>query len=379
VGHVERKIEWKVFMKTPPVYVGPTSCHDPVVKKSVFKGVGHRLRLNSSKTEYFDAAVDECSKSFSIAGYDYQHARSELRKFRDKDPVQMIKEGPKEKDVEKSGLRVFYVDKYDPRMPHPRKIISRNYHHIANHPVVSKLFPRKNLVASCKRLPNLGEILSPTIQNTTPAAGGRGGANPQPVAGGRVGDIGQESGSFYCERFRGGGACDVCTHMQRETSVVESLFYNRRHAVHGHLVHLRPGQKVKLRWFVYLLEDMLCLKQYIGSTIDICSRWSSTKSACNKADSNRTGLYKHFQDGCPNDTGRSKSHIRLTLVDFYDTTEDKLRQAGHEPGPQCRCVECNRLKRVEDKWILRMGTFHGDGGLNSRDEFTAVARGNYRN
>ena len=124
---------------------------------------------------------------------------------------------------------------------------------------------------------------------------------------------------------------------------------------------------------------MLCLKQYIGSTTDICSRWSSTKSACNKADSNRTGLYKHFQDGCPNGTGRSKTHIRLTLVDFYDTTEDKLTQAGHEPGPQCRCVECNRLKRVEDKRILRMGTFHGDSGLNTRDEFTAVARGNYRN
>ena len=28
------KIEWKVFMKTPSVYVGPTFCHDPVVKTS---------------------------------------------------------------------------------------------------------------------------------------------------------------------------------------------------------------------------------------------------------------------------------------------------------------------------------------------------------
>ena len=90
----------------------------------------------------------------------------------------------------------------------------------------------------------------------------------------------------------------------------------------------------------------------------------------------RTGLYKHFLDGCPNDTGQDI--IRITLVDFFDTSENKLRQAGHEPGPQCRCVECNGLKRVEDKWILRMGTFHGASGLNRRDELTAVARGNYR-
>ena len=80
------KIEWKCFMKTPPVYVGPTSCHDPVVKKAVFKGVGHRLRLNSSKDELFDEAVDTCSKSFAIVGYNFQHARTELRKFRNENP-----------------------------------------------------------------------------------------------------------------------------------------------------------------------------------------------------------------------------------------------------------------------------------------------------
>jgi hypothetical protein len=80
-----------------------------------------------------------------------QHARSKLKKFRNLDPFQINKEGLKKKM------------KYDPRMPHPRKIFSRNYHHI----VASKLFPKEKLVASCKRLPNLGEIISTTIQNTT--------------------------------------------------------------------------------------------------------------------------------------------------------------------------------------------------------------------
>ena len=68
----------------------------------------------------------------------------------------------------------------------------------------------------------------------------------------------------------------------------------------------------------------------------------------------------------------------LTLVDYFGTTEDRLRLTGHEPGLQCMCIECNGLKRVEDKWILRMGTFYGDSGLNTRNEFTAVARGNYK-
>ena len=66
-----------------------------------------------------------------------------------------------------------------------------------------------------------------------------------------------------------------------------------------------------MRWFVYLLEDTACMLQYIGSTTDVCSRWSSTKSACNKEDSVCTGMYKHFKEGCPRDTGREKNHLRL--------------------------------------------------------------------
>ena len=217
---------------------------------------------------------------------------------------------------------MFYVDDYDPRMPHPRQLISRNYHHIENDPILSQLFPRENLVASCRRLPNLGEILSPTIQPSQPRGPSR-----------------QESGSYYCENFKRGKSCDACKHLQRETDCVESFYFGRKFAIHGHLVHLQASQKPKLRWFVYLLEDLACRLQYVGSTIDICSRWSSTKSACNKGDSNSTGLYKHFMEGCPNDTGAEKAHIRLTLLDYLDTSVEKLQAAEHRIGPQCQCTE----------------------------------------
>ena len=221
---------------------------------------------------------------------------------------------------------------------------------------------RKNLIASCKRLPNLGEILSPTVQKTSDLNTGNGSRN----------------GSFYCEKFAGGGSCDVCRHMQRETSQVESLYFNRKFAIHGHLVHLKPSQKPKLRWFVYLLEDRGCKLQYVGSTSDVCSRWANTKSACNGRKSKTTGLTSHFMEGCPSDTGPGKEHIRLTLIDFMDTTVERLQVAGHEPGPQCRCAECMTLKRIEDKWIMRLGTFHGESGLNTRDEIVSAVRGNFK-
>ena len=114
------------------------------------------------------------------------------------------------------------------------------------------------------------------------------------------------------------------------------------------------------------------------STTDLYARWAATKSACNKANTNSKDLYKHFQEGCPSDGDQDEDNIRLTLLDFLDTTVGKLDTAGHISGPQCRFTECNKLKRVKDKWILRLGTFYGASGLNSRDEIVGTARSNFK-
>ena len=93
--------------------------------------------------------------------------------------------------------------------------------------------------------------------------------------------------------------CDTCKYMKKETSYVDLIYFNKRLAIHGKLVHLKPTVKPKLRWFVYLMENTGCRLQYFGSTTDICGRGAVAKSTFNKANSNSTGLYKHFQEGCP--------------------------------------------------------------------------------
>ena len=78
------KIETNIFTKSDPIYLGPSLCHDPKVFKSIFKGVGLRIRLNCSKDEDFDEAVEVYSKSLAISGYKDQTARSELLKCQNK-------------------------------------------------------------------------------------------------------------------------------------------------------------------------------------------------------------------------------------------------------------------------------------------------------
>ena len=115
----------------------------------------------------------------------------------------------------------------------------------------------------------------------------------------------------------------------------------------------------------------------MGSTTDVCARWAQTKKACLDRNNSDTGLYKHFQEGCPG-SNRDLSNLQWTLVDSITTTEEELRGARHQGGARCRCEICSRLKMVEDKWICRLGSFHKHG-LNARDEIKARSRVNFTN
>ena len=106
-------------------------------------------------------------------------------------------------------------------------------------------------------------------------------------------------------------------------------------------------------------------------------RWANHKATANSEKSKSTGLSKHFIDGgCPNDTGRNKNTLRFTLVDYLDTSLSKLQLVGHVAGAKCRCSECEALKRLEDRFILKTGSFYTDG-LNAHDQIKAKCRGNF--
>ena len=375
----EGKIEWKTFRKAPPIYVGPDSCHDPAQIGAIIPGVGHRLRITTSKEEYFIEAVEDAAKGFAISGYNYQKAKQELMKFKDQDPIELIKKPKRVKNKPDKGVLAFYVSDYDPRMPHPRQLITNNYHHIQGNPVLAELFPRKNLVGGTRRGKNLSEILSPTVQSGPgPPPGNAGGGNDDDgpdVTSGASG--GRWNGSYHCRNYIETSRCDVCSYME-ETSTVTSIYFKRKFAIHGRNVHAPASTKKPMQWFVYVIKDEACQLIYVGSSSNICHRWSSTKSAIRRQETN-TGLYKHFHDGCPAYQQHGDfNHLTFTLVDHIDTSEEVLARVGHVGGARCRCSECQRLKDQEDKWICRLGSFYQPAGLNTRDEIKSRVRVNFR-
>ena len=220
------------------------------------------------------------------------------------------------------------------------------------------------MIASCKRLPNLGEILSPTVQGPVDRADIAPTSTSAPTP--TQGEEERTNGTYHCDLYSVTGRCDVCHHMV-ERSYVQSEFYGgRKFAIHGRNIHTKATDRNPLRWFVYLEEDLPCKLQYVGSTNSMTARWANTKLRCNQRDSDSTGLYKHFRDGCPNDIGIKKETIRISLIDFMETSVEKLRVAKYKSG-NCKCVECDKLRRIENKWILSLGTFYGRSGLNARN------------
>ena len=139
------------------------------------------------------------------------------------------------------------------------------------------------------------------------------------MGGGGEAGGGRHNGTYHCDLHKRTQKCDVCSHIEERSFVTSELYNGRKFAIHGRNIHTKASDPNPLKWFVYLEEDVLCRKQYVGSTFSITTRWANTKLRCNRRDSDQTGLYKHFRDGCPNDTGNSKTHIRISLIDFLIT------------------------------------------------------------
>ena len=105
-----------------------------------------------------------------------------------------------------------------------------------------------------------------------------------------------QKGSFQCNNFKQGRKCELCNHMKDNVEFVYSAHFRTKYPVRGHLFHQPRTQQFKDRWFVYLINDDHCSKQYVGSTTEMYGRWSSHKSGCNSV-STITGLAAHFAQG----------------------------------------------------------------------------------
>ena len=174
--------------------------------------------------------------------------------------------------------------------------------------------------------------------------------------------------STTCEKYKIGKECDFCSHMLIRDHFINE-YTGQKVRVHGHLRHDYAPEGV-IRWFVYLIIDIKCVKYYTGSSANLLPRWRVHKSEANLKNPKtcRTALTRHFINGCPGDLDYKKDNLKIILMDYHDTNEEKLKLVGHRNGPGCRCNECLILKRKEVCVMFKTNSISKEYGLNSNEE-----------
>ena len=269
--------------------MNPKSCHDGAVAKGLYKEVGLRLRLNSSEDSDFLEAVDMFSRAFAISGHNYNKARNGLLKCRDIDRVAFLNNAKNEKvdsnntkyfGTSKPKNKIFWTSNYDPRLPHQRSIISKNYHLLLSDEKFVKSYPRKSFVAGCRRLPNLMELLAPTVPRDSRKNDGVNNNDTQqhePL----------EWGTWHCLKFKNNKPCDFCLHMD-ESRDVKSTFFDKTFKIHGYLRHdYAPTGYINglsIYWNVLLVRCniLVPLRTPVqdGGNINLIVTWFGTHAVC---------------------------------------------------------------------------------------------------
>ena len=124
-------------------------------------------------------------------------------------------------------------------MPHPRQLISKNYHHLGSHPLLSSLFPRENLVGGTRRLKNLSEFLSPSVQQTVGVGTDDDPGNDDDDADAGPGGGGHWNGSYHCPSFKTKGKCFTSRGSLPYTNTMYTFLLPKRTSSGGSYIAVR--------------------------------------------------------------------------------------------------------------------------------------------
>ena len=83
------------------------------------------------------------------------------------------------------------------------------------------------------------------------------------------------------------------------------------------------------------------------------------------------------KNGCSQFKWPKLTPVKVSVLEQFNTTEEKLRAASHVEGAGCQCSQCLQLKKMEEKWICWMGTYHGEFGQTKQYEISNKARANF--
>lgn len=282
VSIVDGYIQTDEYSKSSHNYLPPHSCHPPSTFKGLITSKGVQLRMNCSKSSLLKPRLHEYAGYFAACGWPYAKAYNELVKGAQYEKNESEEEASQKrlelinKPRGKKPKKLVWLSKWDPRAPSKSEIIRKNLHLLYRNPENKQIFHSDSIIAANRRRPNLGEFIKPTVPRRLVQHGPH-----------------EENGSFPCVgkeiEPRKKGACDLCKHID--------ILHNIKSPWDGRTWKIRGHNSCGLKNLIYLIccqhENHWESSWYVGSAVDIKSRWRNHRADFIGQKTNKCGLASH--------------------------------------------------------------------------------------
>ena len=306
-------------------YIEPSSCTPGHSKKSpaIIKGVAHRLRITNMLDEDFLISLNTFSGYLVASGYDKVTVLKLFTDMLSKSNRSLVFH---EKVVDNS-FKIAFVTKMHPALPKVERIFDQFYPLIASCSFSSKLLPRKALISTNRKLPNLSSLLTGNpFQRQLPPSLPKGFQRTM------------------------GCSCKVCSEGFFASVVFSPSYPDRGFTITKSL-------NCRSRNVIYQITCH-CGKNYVGRTKNPNHRWANHKShirleerGCNMAN-HCIDMHSNTMVGKKRlvKADEVKSLLQFTLIDSV--------------GEDCPASD---LKKLEDRWRDKLSSWVPQG-MNTKDD-----------
>ena len=340
------KLETSLYSKPSDThaYLPPSSCHPYHVCKNNPSQIAWRIRKISSEDSEYGIARDKFSNFLKDRGYSDDIIEESFCKFDSADRATLYQP----KSNEQSKKKCFpLVSEFNPHLPAIPPVLSKYKYLLELDPVVRAAIPSGSIFASYKQPSSILDMLVHSKFSSS--------------------SISSDSSSNGCKSCN---KCFLCKYYLIETDKFKSYHSLAEFNINYPIYCSTEG-------VIYLIQDLVCQRSYVGSSIDsMKTRMSNYK---NHLKTNYKGceMAQHFQE-VQSDThslycdGNANMRTKA-FQNSYDEHLSKQINIIIIEHVDLSSVETTKEKRAviesrEGYWQTQLRTLTRYGGLNKKDE-----------
>ena len=344
----EGTLHTRIFSKESDThaYLPPSSCHPYHICRNNPSQIARRVKKLSSENEEYEKAKQTFSDHLKVRGYSQQSVEEAFEKFETVERTTLFTE----KTKDNTSTRCFpLVTEFNPHLPAVAPVLNKHKHILLEDPKISSIIPPDSIFASFSQPKSIHDLLVSSKFSS--------GLTPKMNMNGKC---------VKCNN------CVLCNHLLVETSTFSGFHTDKKYGIKEELMCTTEG-------VIYLLNDLICRKSYVGSTIGNMRTRAANYRNHIKTQHKGCEIATHFSQlpdahSLPALTAQGSSMItkkeqqELFNNNLSEQIEFILIDRVAFPDNSTSTEKRSLIEKSEGYWQTQLRTMKKYGGLNVRDE-----------